>query len=145
MARNKNNIAVANIGMSWQSLVRRSKMEHRYALRKPVTLDVVVTYQALGLVQGRTMNVGLGGMFIKTGCVELPVNALVKASFYLHKNGEHKPCSIDAMVMHSAPGQAGVMFNDLDDELHADLHRLLNSFHDNDDNTVLTQKLIAGV
>jgi hypothetical protein len=120
-------------------------MEHRYALRKPVTLDVVVTYQALGLVQGRTMNIGLGGMFIETGCVELPVNALVKASFYLRENGQDKPCSIDAMVMHSAPGRAGVMFNDLDDELHADLHRLLNDFHDNDDNSSSTQKLIVGV
>ncbi|MFC1602402.1 PilZ domain-containing protein [Pseudomonadota bacterium] len=104
-------------------------MEHRCALRKSITLDVVVTYQALGLVQGRTMNIGLGGMFIETGCVELPVNALVKASFYLNENGEHKPCSTDAMVMHSAPGQAGVMFSDLDDELHASLHRLLNGSH----------------
>jgi len=106
-------------------------MEHRCTSRKPIALDVVVTYRALGLVQGRTLNIGIGGMFIETGCVELPVNALVKASFYLHENGVHKACSTDAMVMHSAPGQAGVMFSDLNDELHASLHRLLSSSRDN--------------
>ena len=105
-------------------------MEHRYALRKSVALDVVVTYQALGLVHGQTINVGLGGMFIETGCVELPINALIKASFYLNENGTHKPCSVDAMVMHSRSGKAGLMFSELDDELHADLQCLLNSAHD---------------
>ncbi len=106
-------------------------MEHRCASRKPVMLDVVVTYQALGLVQGQTVNISLGGMLIETGCVELPINALVKTSFYLHENGKHKACSIDAMVMHSAPGQAGVMFNDLNSNLHTGLRVLLNSTYDN--------------
>jgi len=117
-------------------------MEHRYALRKPVTLDVVVTYQALGLVHGHTLNIGVGGMFIKTGCVELPVNALIKASFYLNENGVKQPCSADAMVMHSSPGGAGLMFNDLDDELHAALHRLLNSSHCD---VVPVSKRVAGI
>ncbi len=117
-------------------------MEHRYTLRKPVTLDIVITYQALGLVQGRTMNISLGGMLIETGCVELPVNALVKASFYLHEKGEYKPCSVDAMVMHSASGQAGVMFNDLNDNLHAGLQMLLNNSHDN---AMLDHRSFAGV
>jgi len=117
-------------------------MEHRCALRKPVTLDIVITYQALGLIQGQAMNVSLGGMLIETGCVELPVNALVKASFYLHEKGKYRPCSIDAMVMHSAPGQAGVMFNDLNDSLHAGLQVLLNNSHDN---TMLDQESIASV
>ncbi|MCF6355798.1 MAG: PilZ domain-containing protein [Candidatus Polarisedimenticolaceae bacterium] len=106
-------------------------MEHRYALRKPVTLDVVVTYQALGLVHGRTMNVGLGGMYIETGRVELPVNALIKTAFFLNENGMHKPCSADAMVVHSCSCGSGLMFNDLDDELHAALQRLLDCSHDN--------------
>jgi len=116
-------------------------MEHRCALRKQVTLDVVITYQALGLVQGRTMNMSLGGMLIGTGCVELPVNALVKTSFYLYENNKQKPCSIDAMVMHSASGQAGIMFNDLNDDLHAGLQLLLNGTCDN---TSLAQRFVAG-
>ncbi len=116
-------------------------MEHRYALRKPVTLDIVVTYQALGLVHGRTMNISLGGMLLETGCVELPINALVKASFYLYEDGINKPCSTDAMVMHSSSGRAGVMFNDLDDELHAALHRLLERCHDD---MTPVQKFTAG-
>ncbi len=105
-------------------------MEHRYALRKPVTLDVVVTYQALGLVHGRTMNIGLGGMYIETGCVELPVNALIKTAFFLKEDGVHKPCSADAMVVHSCARGAGLMFSDLDDELHAALQRLLDRPHE---------------
>ena len=116
-------------------------MEHRCASRKLITLDVVVTYQALGLVQGRTMNISLGGMFIDTGCVDLPVNALMKASFYLTENGMHKSCSTDAMVMHSAPGQAGVMFSDLNDELHVNLHHLLDG---SPDNVVPIQGIVAG-
>ena len=105
-------------------------MEHRCASRKPITLDVVVTYQALGLVHGRAVNLGLGGMFIETGCVELPINALVKTSFFLNENGLQRPCSTDAMVMHSGPGGAGLMFNDLDEKLHDALQRLLIAYHE---------------
>lgn len=118
-------------------------MEHRYALRKPVTLDVVVTYQALGLVHGQTLNIGLGGMYIETGRVELPVNALIKTAFFLKENGVHTPCSADAMVMHSCSGGAGLMFNDLDVELHTALQRLLDSTHDYD-NIVLDKTVVAG-
>ncbi len=119
-------------------------MEHRYALRKPVALDVVVTYRALGLVHGQTLNIGLGGMYIETGCVELPVNALIKTAFFLKEDGVHMPCSADAMVMHSNSGGAGLMFNDLDDELHTALQRLLDNAHDYD-NTALSQKIGAEV
>ncbi len=116
------------IEVSWQ--LKGGRMEHRYAPRKPVALDVVITYQALGLVHGRTMNIGLGGMYIETGRVELPVNALIKTAFFLDEDGLRKPCSADAMVVHSCTYGAGLMFNDLDDELHVALRRLLNRSHD---------------
>lgn len=100
-------------------------MEHRCVIRKPIALDVVISYEALGLVQGRTTNIGVGGMFVETGCIELPVNALVKTSFFLEDNGLHRPCNTNAMVMHSRDVGAGLMFNDLDEELHDILHRLI--------------------
>ncbi|VAX10866.1 hypothetical protein MNBD_GAMMA26-785 [hydrothermal vent metagenome] len=100
-------------------------MEHRCVVRKPIALDVVINYRALGLVQGRTSNLGIGGMFVDTGCIELPVNALVETVFLLDDNGRQIPCKTEAMVMHSDSGGAGLMFNDLDHALHASLHRVL--------------------
>ncbi|HEC16925.1 MAG TPA: PilZ domain-containing protein [Sedimenticola sp.] len=108
-------------------------MEHRCAIRKPIALDVVISYQALGLVQGRTINIGVGGMFVETGCVELPVNALVKTSFFLEDDGLQRPCNTSAMVVHSQDSGAGLMFNDLDDELHEVLHRLVVNHGDEEE------------
>ncbi len=102
-------------------------MEHRCSSRKPLMLDVVIGYNAIGLVQGRTRDVGLGGMFVETGCVELPVNAVVQASFILEKNGRKAACQAKALVVHNQSLGAGLMFNDLNDDLYSTLHDILST------------------
>jgi hypothetical protein len=92
-------------------------MEHRYATRRPFTCDVVLSYRALGFVQGRTRDLSLGGVFVETGCIQLPVNAVVEASFMLeHDSGRMGSRSTRAMVVHTKEGGSGLMFNELDQE-----------------------------
>lgn len=90
-------------------------MEHRCGIRKSMALDVVLSYRALGLVKGRTHNISMGGMFVETGCIQLPVNALVEASISLsNESGPNEVRSTQAMVVHTGAGGAGLMFSDLD-------------------------------
>lgn len=102
-------------------------MEHRCAIRKPLELDVVLSYRALGFVQGRTRDVSMGGAFVETGCIQLPVNAVVQASFMLSSNNgsSMRSCSTEAMVVHGNENGAGLMFNDLDDEFSGMLKQLM--------------------
>ena len=91
-------------------------MEHRWAERKDVELDVVLNYRGLGLVQGRTRNISMGGMFVETGCIRLPVDALLETSFLLtRENDFRRSCETQAMVVHSDELGAGLMFNELDE------------------------------
>lgn len=101
-------------------------MEHRCAERKPLELDVVLSYRALGFVQGRTRDVSLGGVFVETGCIQLPVNAVVQASFMLTPDsGAVRSCSTEAMVVHGNENGSGLMFNDLDDDFSGLLKQLM--------------------
>jgi hypothetical protein len=101
-------------------------MEHRYAERRPLALDVVLSYRALGFVQGRTRDVSIGGMFVETGCIQLPVNAVVQASLVLSpENGVTSNFSTEAMVVHSKTDGSGLMFNDLDQDFCGMLRRLM--------------------
>lgn len=102
-------------------------MEHRCAVRKPLELDVVLSYRALGFVQGRTRDVSMGGAFVETGCIQLPVNAVVQASFILYPdNASTRSCSTEAMVVHGNENGSGLMFNDLDDEFSGMLKQLMS-------------------
>jgi hypothetical protein len=102
-------------------------MEHRCAVRKPLELDVVLSYRALGFVQGRTRDVSMGGAFVETGCIQLPVNAVVQASFILSQNNASvRSCSTEAMVVHGRENGSGLMFNDLDDEFSGMLKQLMS-------------------
>ncbi len=89
-------------------------MEHRYAARKDLKLGVVVSLPRLGLVRGYTTDVSLGGMFIETDCVSMPVNALVTVSFQPSDDNPLICFKARAMVVHQRGGGFGLMFDELD-------------------------------
>lgn len=102
-------------------------MEHRYAARKSVELDVVVSLPRLGLVRGCTSDISLGGMFIKTECVAMPVNALVTVNFQPEEQSSMVCFQARAMVVHQRAGGFGLMFDRLESGCAQALRRLLAS------------------
>lgn len=103
-------------------------MEHRCATRRPFACDVVLSYRALGFVQGRARDLSMGGMYVETGCIQLPVNAVVEASFMLeHETGQMGSCSTQAMVIHTKEGGSGLMFNESDQVFSHLLHDLFTN------------------
>ena len=100
-------------------------MEHRCSVRVPLALDVVIKSRSLGLVSGRTRNVGVGGMLVDTGPARLPVNTLVETSLVMLEQGREQVYDAFAVVIHSSDGGTGLMFSDMDPALFNRLHQLV--------------------
>jgi hypothetical protein len=86
-------------------------MEHRLSLRTPLTMNVAIYYNGLGLLQGRSINVSRHGMFVVTGPMVLPLNAIVDVAFPLESGKRGKvPQRSPAMVVRLANEGVGLMF-----------------------------------
>jgi hypothetical protein len=88
-------------------------------------LQVVLSYPKLGMVSGRTRDLGRGGMFVDTGRVTVPRDE--KLRVYLHLPGpdaEHF-CVAEARVVHSRGGGVGLAFQQLDDATRNTLTELM--------------------
>jgi hypothetical protein len=87
-------------------------MEHRLSVRTPLTMDVAIYYNGLGLLRGRSLDVSRHGMFVTTGPMVLPLHAIVDVAFPLEsgKYGE-PPQRTSAMVVRLANDGMGLMFN----------------------------------
>ena len=102
-------------------------MEHRCSVRKSLILEVVLNCRSLGLVRGRTRDIGMGGMFVDIGRIQLPMNALVESCILLETDGQTKPFRTEAMVVHTGRSGVGLMFSDLSPAFHRRLRELIFS------------------
>jgi len=100
-------------------------MEHRYTERKLLRLGVVVTCPHLGLIRGRSRDVGLGGMFVQTDCVVMPLNAPVNVSFQPDAQRPLVCFEAQGMVIHQHAGGFGLMFDELQPACRDALRALL--------------------
>ena len=87
-------------------------MEHRLSLRTPLTMNVAIYYNGLGLLQGRSRDVSRHGMFVATGAMVLPLHAIVDVAFPL-ESGKRSgaPQRTPAMVVRLAREGVGLMFS----------------------------------
>jgi hypothetical protein len=95
-------------------------MEHRWSVRTSVSRDVTVECPRMGQVQGSLRDVSLGGAFIETGSVTLPLDAPIALWFV----GSRRYC-VEAMVVRLTPKGAGLMFLESETELAESLQDLL--------------------
>lgn len=100
-------------------------MEHRNSPRRPVTLYTMLNYPSLGLVRGCIRDIGMGGMFVDIGRIQLPVNATLEASLMLGTSGPRCHVQIEAIVVRCAEQGVGLMFDELDGECRHALNRLI--------------------
>ena len=92
-------------------------------------MEVVLNYRSLGLVRGKTRNVGMGGMYIETGRIQLPVNAMLDLSVILDTAHGARTYQAEAIVVHSDNEGVGIMFSDLGSGLHDHLHDVIYTTH----------------
>lgn len=102
-------------------------MEHRYTERKPVTVNVLVSCPRVGLVRGTTIDVSVGGMFVATDCVAMPLNAPVTVSFQPNDDRPLVCFQAKGMVVHQKEHGFGLMFDELDPTCRRALRDLLTN------------------
>ena len=85
-------------------------MEHRCSSRRPIAVDVVVECPRIGLVRAAMRDISLGGLFIETETVILPLDAPVSVVFDLPGGERDGGYCLRAMIVRHAPAGAGLMF-----------------------------------
>lgn len=86
-------------------------VEHRGGNRRPLVVDIMIDCPRLGLMPARTRDVGLGGMFVETAR-SLVVNQIVTVRFGSAPAGP--VYRWQAVVVHTTPHGAGLMFDGLE-------------------------------
>ena len=100
-------------------------MEHRWSVRKPHQCSVIVDCPRGGLAATQLRNIGIGGMFVETGKVDLPLNALVSVAFTLSRDDNRDEFCLPALVVHRTDSGAGVMFLESELDMLRTLRRAL--------------------
>lgn len=100
-------------------------MERRWTTRRKLGLDVDVVFDGGGVQNCYTHDIGLGGVFVKTGERALPGDLPVELHFKLRGPTEIEEHTIRAKVVRLVPGGAGLMFRDFDAGAFRSLQRVL--------------------
>lgn len=99
-------------------------MEHRYSLRKPVALDVLLYYQGLPVSICPARDIGLGGIAVRpTRLAVLPPHSPVEIEL-LHKDGGKRE-RLPAYVVHSSSHGMGLIFSTISQDAFHTIRQLL--------------------
>lgn len=90
-------------------------MNKRWNNRKPVELDLVINYPAIGLLRGKATNISYEGMFIETAVASLSYYSDIEITLNLPSLSE-TPVQIPAIVIHNSGKGIGIMFRNYSSE-----------------------------
>jgi PilZ domain len=103
-------------------------MEHRWSVRKPYGCNVALTAARIGSATADMRNIGLGGTFVDTRNLLLPVNALVHVGFVLIDDDQlESPFRLRGMVVRRTSTGVGIMFLETAADILGALRRALYS------------------
>lgn len=100
-------------------------MEHRWSVRKPHQCRVVVDCPRVGPAGAKLHDIGIGGMFVETDNMDLPLNAAVNVAFTLGRDNYREDFRLPAMVVRHMRNGAGIMFLESDVDILRALRRAL--------------------
>lgn len=101
-------------------------MEHRWSIRKPIALEVLVFNGGDPGIACLAYNIGMEGMFIGTGPLPVARNSILEIEFALNdKSGQSVNYRIPVFVRHVSNGGIGIMFRNFHQRLYQSLHALL--------------------
>jgi Tfp pilus assembly protein PilZ len=95
-------------------------MNKRWNVRKPSSVDLVISYPAFGLLRGKAVNISHNGMFIETAAMSLCNNSKIELTLSLPELSK-SPINIKAKIVHNNNKGIGVMFRNKED------HNIVNS------------------
>jgi len=101
-------------------------MEQRSSERKAVSLDAVVGCARFGLIRGRIVDIGLGGLYIKAETSIVPIGAAVTVTFQRAERVHGDCMSLRGQVSHQSLHGFGIEFDALDPGCLEALQRLLH-------------------
>jgi hypothetical protein len=94
---------------------------------KPLALSVVVYCRGLGMVRGRTRNLGIGGMVLDTGVVRLPQDEEVELAFMLDgADSDAELHQLTAQVVRTSDRGTELVFTDFEPSTMRLLRRALD-------------------
>lgn len=97
-------------------------MNKRWNNRKPSSVDLVISYPALGLLRGKAVNMSHSGMFIETAATSLCNYSTIELSLVLPELSK-SPISIQATIIHSNARGIGIMFESEENKI------IINTLH----------------
>lgn len=100
-------------------------MEQRSHDRKSVSLDAVVGCPRFGLLRGRIVDLGFGGLYIRAETSIVPIGATVTVTFQPGKDVDNSCLSVGGRVAHQSLHGFGIVFDELRPECRDVLDRLL--------------------
>ncbi len=98
-------------------------MEHRWSVRQPHQCSVIVDCPRIGLAATRLRDIGVGGMFVETDKVDLPLNAMINVAFAL----EREEFCLPAIVVRRTDRGAGLMFLESEPDVMQSLRSVLDA------------------
>lgn len=84
-------------------------IEHRWSIRKDININVSLYYPPVGVINGRTRNVSLEGMFVELSGIQIPKRARLEVLFHSCDAGHTTEHRLPACVVHEHNGGIGLM------------------------------------
>lgn len=84
-------------------------VENRWSTRKEIGLDINLYYPPLGMINGKTHNISLEGMFVDLQGVRIPAHSRVEVSFTTEPLGRSVEHRMPAYVVYERNGGIGLM------------------------------------
>ena len=84
-------------------------VEHRWSNRKKLAMDVDLYYPPLGMLNGKTRNISLEGMYVELDGVHIPAQSRLEISFTSSARGEAIEHRLPAYVVHEGKDGIGLM------------------------------------
>ncbi|MCB1785748.1 MAG: PilZ domain-containing protein [Chromatiaceae bacterium] len=100
-------------------------MEQRTHDRKAVSLDAVVGCPRFGLLRGRIVDLGIGGLYVRAETSIVPIGASVTVTFQPGNEVCGACLSVAGRVAHQSLHGFGIEFGELDATCRDALDRLL--------------------
>ncbi len=84
-------------------------VEHRWSSRKEINIDVNLYYPPVGMINGKTRNISLEGMFVDVEDANIPAQARLEICFIAETRGETTEHRLPAYVVHGNNRGIGLM------------------------------------
>ena len=97
---------------SFAGLQSKRYVEHRFSVRKPMSIPVEIFHHKRYLGSFVTSDVSHQGAFIDTGQIDLFCNDFIQIKFTIRDMGLTREFELKALVLHQSKQGIGIMFAD---------------------------------